>query len=49
MLGEKISDPLHTESDNDSVKGLGFLPMETTFVEKNSLHKLKQNVFLGNF
>ena len=24
MLGEKISDPLHTESDNDSVKGLGF-------------------------
>ena len=34
MLGEKISDPLHTESDNDSVKGLGFLPMETTFVEK---------------
>ena len=34
MLGEKISDPWHTESDNDSVKGLGFLPMETTFVEK---------------
>ena len=31
MLGEKISDPLHTESDNDSVKGLGFLPMETIF------------------
>ena len=31
MLGEKISDPLHTESNNDSVKGLGFLPMETIF------------------
>lgn len=34
MLGTKISDPLHTESDNDSVEGLGFLPMETTFVAK---------------
>ena len=34
MLGKKISDPLHTESDNDSVEGLGFLPMETTFVEQ---------------
>lgn len=31
MLGEEIRDPQHTESDNDSVKGLGLLGMVTTF------------------
>lgn len=31
MLGQKIHDPLHTESDYDGVAGLGFLGMETTF------------------
>ncbi len=31
MLGEKIFDPLHTESDNDFVDGLDLLPMTTTF------------------
>ncbi len=41
MLGEKISDPLHTESCNDSVKGLGFLPMETTFAAKKLTSQVK--------
>ena len=31
MLGEKIFDPLHTESDNDLVEGLKLLPITTTF------------------
>ena len=41
MLGEKISDPYHTESDNDSVKGLGFLPIETTFAEQKLTSQVK--------
>ena len=31
MLGERICDPLHTESEHDEVTGLGYLPMRTTF------------------
>ena len=49
MLGEKISDPLHTESDNDSVKGLGFLPMETTFAAKKLTSQVKAKCLNWNF
>lgn len=49
MLGEKISDPYHTESDNDSVKGLGFLPMETTFAEKKLTSQVKAKCFKWHF
>ncbi len=49
MLGEKISDPLHTESDNDSVEGLGFLPMETTFVEKKLTSQVKAKCLEWDF
>ena len=31
MLGEKIFDPLHTESNNDFVEGFDLLPLTTTF------------------
>lgn len=34
MMGEAIMDPLHMESEHDSVRGLGLLPMKTTFSEK---------------
>ncbi|WP_196593162.1 cobyric acid synthase [Pectinatus sottacetonis] len=34
MLGKKICDPYHVESDNDEIAGLDFLPMITTFAEK---------------
>lgn len=37
MLGEKVRDPLHVESDNDEVEGLGLLPYITTMQgEKNT-------------
>ena len=49
MLGEKISDPYHTESDNDSVKGLGFLPMETIFAEKKLTSQVKAKCFKWHF
>ena len=32
MLGKAIHDPEHTESEHDSIEGLGYLDMETTFV-----------------
>ncbi len=31
MLGKKIHDPSHVESDHTHTEGLGYLPMETTF------------------
>ena len=33
MLGEAIADPHHVESEHGAVKGLGYLPMKTTFAE----------------
>lgn len=34
MLGEEITDPHHTESSHDVIKGLGYLPMKTVFAEE---------------
>ena len=34
MLGRKIFDPNHVESNRDSIDGFGFFDFETTFAEK---------------
>ena len=51
MLGQKIADPLHTESANDEVAGLGYLPMETTFAAEKLTSQVQadcvQFAFLG--
>ncbi len=51
MLGEKIMDPQHTESENDEVTGLGLLGMNTLFAEKKLTSQVKADcielVFLG--
>ncbi len=50
MLGQKIADPLHTESQNDEVAGLGYLPMETTFAAEKLTSQVQadgQLNFLG--
>lgn len=41
MLGEKIMDPHHTESDNDEATGLGLLGMTTLFAEKKLTSQVK--------
>ena len=40
MLGERISDPLHTESEYDAVEGLGYLPLTTTFAARKHLRQV---------
>lgn len=51
MLGEKIFDPLHTESDVDAIDGLGLLPITTEFAATKATRqvraKCQQNGFLG--
>jgi len=41
MLGQTIHDPLHVESQNDSVEGLGLLPVVTTFTEKKATYQVR--------
>ena len=38
MLGEKVCDPLHVESSNDAVEGLGLMPYVTTMQGEKKIH-----------
>ena len=40
MLGNKVSDPLHTESDLDELNGLGLIPAVTTFAADKVTHQV---------
>ena len=49
MLGKKIFDPLHTESNNDYVEGLSLLPLTTTFAEQKLTRQVALDVVDINF
>jgi adenosylcobyric acid synthase len=40
MLGRRLYDPEHTESEIDSITGLGFLDIETTFAAEKITHQV---------
>ena len=40
MLGEKVCDPLHVESENDEVEGLGLLPYITSMHGKKNTYQV---------
>jgi adenosylcobyric acid synthase len=44
MLGESIHDPLHVESKNDSIDGLGLLPVSTTFAQKKATYQVQAKI-----
>lgn len=51
MLGKQISDPEHTESNLDSISGIGLLNISTTFTPNKMTHQVTANCnnngFLG--
>jgi adenosylcobyric acid synthase len=51
MLGKQISDPEHTESNLDSIAGIGLLDIATTFTPSKMTHQVtascNNNGFLG--
>ena len=44
MLGELVHDPDHVESNQSQMKGLGLLPVTTTFVPSKSTHQVRGKV-----
>lgn len=43
MLGEKVCDPLHVESDKDEITGLGLLPYITTMKGEKNTYQVEFN------
>jgi adenosylcobyric acid synthase len=44
MLGQAIHDPFHVESKNDSIYGLGLLPVVTTFAQKKATYQVRAKI-----
>jgi adenosylcobyric acid synthase len=47
MLGERVEDPDHTESDVDTADGLGLLPVVTTFARDKTTRHVRARVLPG--
>lgn len=48
MLGKAVNDPLHAESQETGIAGLGLLDIETTFSENKTTTQIKARVDAGN-
>lgn len=44
MLGERVCDPTHIESDQDEIVGLGLLPWETVFPTQKTTEQVQATV-----
>ena len=44
MLGKAIHDPFHVESKNNSIDGLGLLPVSTTFAQKKATYQVHAKI-----
>ncbi len=44
MLGQSIHDPHHVESKNDSIEGLGLLPVVTTFAQQKATYQVRAQI-----
>ncbi|GMA99414.1 cobyric acid synthase [Pelosinus sp. IPA-1] len=49
MLGKQISDPNHTESNLDTISGLGLLDITTTFTPNKITHQITANCSNNGF
>src|SRR5439155_1282615 len=47
MLGERLDDPEHVESDTGRVAGLGLLPVVTTFARDKTTSRVRARVLAG--
>ncbi len=47
MLGTVVRDPEHTESDRESIEGLGLLPVETVFAGRKATYRSRARVMGG--
>lgn len=49
MLGEDLSDPGHIEGETEHVRGMGLLPVHTTFTEKKTRTRVRAKVTAETF